>query len=54
MIMYGSTYFFIANSERFMPSERFWGTRSERPGVFSLAGGMVGLARRLSRSGSSL
>ncbi len=30
MIMYGSTYFFIANSARFVGSGRFWGTRSVR------------------------
>lgn len=41
MIMYGSTYFFVANSARFSPSARFWGTRSVRPDVFSLAGGMA-------------
>ncbi len=41
MIMYGSTYFFIANSDRFVASHRFWGTQSVRRGVHSLAGGMA-------------
>ena len=41
MIMYGSTYFFIANSARFVASGRFWGTRSVRRDTFSLAGGMA-------------
>jgi xylulokinase len=41
MIMYGSTYFFIANSARFIASGRFWGTRSVRRDTFSLAGGMA-------------
>jgi len=41
MIMYGSTFFFIVDSERFAASERFWGTRSFRPETFSLAGGMA-------------
>jgi xylulokinase len=41
MIMYGSTYFFIANTDRFVASGRFWGTRSVKPGIFSLAGGMA-------------
>ncbi len=41
MIMYGSTYFFIANSAHFVASGRFWGTRSVRRGTFSLAGGMA-------------
>lgn len=41
MIMYGSTYFFIANSQRSVASDRFWGTRSVRPDTFSLAGGMA-------------
>ncbi len=41
MIMYGSTYMFLANSDRFVASSRFWGTRGVRPGSFSLAGGMA-------------
>ena len=41
MIMYGSTYMFIANSDRFVGSGRFWGTRSVRRDTFSLAGGMA-------------
>jgi xylulokinase len=41
MIMYGSTYFFIANSERPVSSGRFWGTRAVRRDTFSLAGGMA-------------
>jgi xylulokinase len=41
MIMYGSTFFFIANSDRFVASPRFWGTQSVRRGVYSLAGGMA-------------
>ena len=41
MIMYGSTYFFVANSDSFVASERFWGTRSVRRNTFSLAGGMA-------------
>jgi xylulokinase len=41
MIMYGSTFFFIANSDRFVPSPRFWGTQSVRRRVYSLAGGMA-------------
>lgn len=41
MIMYGSTYFFIANSGPVVTSQRFWGTQSVRRGVHSLAGGMA-------------
>lgn len=41
MIMYGSTYFFIANTPSFVSSEHFWGTRGMKPGVFCLAGGMA-------------
>lgn len=41
MIMYGSTFFFVAEAERFVASDRFWGTRSVRRGSFSLAGGMA-------------
>jgi xylulokinase len=40
MIMYGSTFFFIAESARFAASDKFWGTRSVRRNSFSLAGGM--------------
>jgi xylulokinase len=40
MIMYGSTFFFIAEAPHFVPSDKFWGTRSVRRDSFSLAGGM--------------
>lgn len=41
MIMYGSTFFFVAETDRFVASERLWGTRSVRRQSFSLAGGMA-------------
>ncbi len=41
MVMYGTTMFFIAVSERPVMDRRLWGTAGAFPGTFTLAGGMA-------------
>ena len=53
MIMYGSTFFFIANSDRFVASPRFWGTHSVsrrrlQPGRGMATGGLCWIGWRAS------